>query len=126
MKALQHQSGRRPIVNRAADGSFPLLIGLETDTIGATTRRVSEAGGSATVIVPHGDYLAPLGLMIDSPGEHEGRVECERGQIHPESTLGMLVEYLQRCADKETHWCITTPDGDVDVVEIDDWLTVPA
>jgi hypothetical protein len=124
MKAMRHESARASV--RASDdhGVRPIVIGLPSDTVESTAARVDATGGSATVIVPHGETLMALGWTRSA--SDSGDVDCIAAeQIHPDSELCMLVTYLAKLDGQVLHFHISSEWGSVDVTDRDE-LMVPA
>jgi len=122
MKALRHEPGRRPLTRVDRHGTSRIVVCLPSDTVDFATQRVAAAGGAATVVVPHEGFLVPLSWVLQI--SHQETMLAEDG-IHPGSTLGMLVEYLNTSEIAHMSFQVTTGMGDVDVTE-GERLTIPA
>lgn len=121
MRAMRHESGRRPLVERDADGARRVVICLPSDTVRYACERVREAGGRATVVVPARGGLLPLRWHIDEAAP--GMFACD-GPIHPESTMGMLIEWWMAGAHHEVTFSLSA--GSVEVAGDGNAITVPA
>lgn len=122
LRALRHESGRTPMTATDAEGNRPVVIALGRDTVIETVSRVVQVGGAATVVVPDEvGRIVPLTMELGP--EHPGQTPYD---IHPDSTMAVLVSYLAASGESVTHWRITTPVGDVDVQEGARQLLVPA
>lgn len=124
MKAMRHESARKPLVDRDSAEPLQLVVCLPSDTIEYAARRVQAVGGHATVVVPHRNVLVPLVWTLQ-PVPAQRDCTADDGPIHPESTVGMLAEYLQEAGLEKCTYRISDEIGAVDVSEGDE-LTVPA
>lgn len=122
MKAMRHESARRPLEERNAEGAVQVVVCLNTDTVEYAAKRVQAVGGKATVVLPHRNALVPLGWTLGPSSNECGR---DDGPIHPDSTLGMLVEYFEAAGLTHCTYRISPEMGAVDVSE-GEQLTVPA
>lgn len=121
MKAMRHESGRRPLVERNGDGGRQVVICIPTDTVGYACERVKAVGGRATVVVPVRGGLLPLRWHIDM-GAPE--LIAPDGPIHPGSTMGMLVDWWLAGEHHEVTFTLTT--GSIEVAGDGEQITVPA
>lgn len=122
MRALRHEQGRAPLTDRDGRGAAQVVICLDSDTVDYAASRVSARGGTATVVVPLGDHLVPLRWTQSNRTE---ALFPDDGPIHPDSTLGMLVTYMDQCDVPVCRFRISTDEGEIDVTE-GTHLTVPA
>lgn len=120
MKAMRHASGRRPLDIENIHGGRQVVICLGSDTVQYATERVVGVGGAATVVVPKGDHLVPLTWTLQLGAE----AVSENDSVHQDSTLDMLVKYVEACGGDFT-FHVTTAIGGVDISEAES-LTVPA
>lgn len=113
MKAMRHPVTRAPLT------SNHLVICLRTDTVEYAAERVTAAGGTATVVVPHRGGLVPLGwTMLSGDALPLGDLP---EIVHPDSELGMVVDLIDASGETTFSFKMATvavTEGDV--------LTVPA
>lgn len=81
-----------PLPVQAADGSYPIIVTLPDDTVAdmeASRERISR---DANVVVAYPERMV---LIAMRDGVHEDPAE-----IHPDSTMGMLVYYLKNSGEQ--------------------------
>lgn len=120
MKAMRHPLARRPLAGAGADSAQHIIVCLRSDTIDYAAQRVRAAGGIATVVVPHGTGLVPLSWEMTGTREIPLSVQSE-GPIHPDSELGMLMDYFAARGGDRLDFCI----GEAQIVGRDP-ISVPA
>jgi hypothetical protein len=125
MRALRHHSGREPFTIQGADGDMPIVIAMPDDTIIWAVERVDALGGHATVVVPDGENLAVITVSRSPLDPDSGPIDPEPYQAHEKSTMKMMVCAL-RDHQKQTHWRVASPAGDIDVTETAETLLMPA
>lgn len=123
MRAMRHESAREPLVERNGVGAAQLVVCLPSDTVTYAMDRVRTVGGRATVVVPLGGALMPLGWTIHETAESDSALDD--GPIHPESTVGMLAQYLAESGLSRGTFRISADGTEVDVTE-GQRLTIPA
>lgn len=80
-----------PLPVQAEDGSYPIVVALPEDSVGDMEERRQRVSRDVNVVVAYPDRMV---LIAMRDGVREDPAE-----IHPDSTMDMLVFYLKRSTD---------------------------
>lgn len=118
--AMRSPEGRRRLSSPTADGAVEVAIALRSDTVNDAARWVAALGSHATVVVP----LAKAGLvpLVWTISEAlEAALIPADSNVHPESTLGMVVDYLEASGAAEGEggfsFRITVGEAEAEITE---------
>lgn len=81
-----------PLPVQAADGTYPLVVALPDDTVADMEERRNRISRDVNVVVAYPERMVLI-AMRDA-------VRDDPAEIHPDSTMDMLVYYLKNSGEK--------------------------
>lgn len=124
MRAMRHESGRRPMDDLSAVGVPQVVICVPSDTIAYTCDRVKAVGGRATVVTPHAQGLLPLAWVVDVAPDQLA-ILPDDGPMHPDSTMAMLLDWWTASSSSAATFRVCIEAGSIEMTE-GEQITIPA
>lgn len=124
LRAMRHESGRAPMDDYDADGVRQIVVCVPSDTVAYACEQVKAVGGRATVVTPFREGLIPLAWTVSTTPD--GVEEPHDGPMHPDSTMGVLVDWWAASGTHDYTFRLTTGDGNSMEVTEGPQITIPA